>query len=247
MTVTGHLSELRKRITAAAVAFLAASVVCFIFIEKFVNLLLRLGTSFDFVYLSPSELLTCYMKLALILGLVIASPVILWQIWAFIRPGLTETETRSTRGAILGGFGCFLLGAAFCYVVILPITLNFLYDFNTSTDITANISFNNYMSFITGMLLAFGVVFEMPVLSYLLGRFGLLNPTILRKGRKFAVLIIFILAAIITPPDVVSQLMTGIPMLGLYEVSIWVCSRAYKRHEADPVEDEDEAEGDEEE
>lgn len=238
MTVAGHLKELRSRVFWSVLAFVALSVLCFVFIQRFVDAALSLSTGFEFVYLSPSELLTSYMKLSLVLGLVLASPFILWQVWAFVQPGLTEREAGSARSAVVAGFVFFLLGVAFCYFLILPLTLQFLYSFNGSRDIAATISFNSYMNFILGMLVAFGAVFEMPVLSFLLARLGLLRPAVLVKGRKYAVLVIFLVAAIITPPDVLSQLMTGFPMLGLYELSILVARAAYKQHEADDEEEE---------
>ncbi len=240
MTIAGHLGELRRRVFLSAVTFVAASVICFVFIQRFVDAALTLSTGFDFVYLSPSELLTSYMKLALVLGLVFSSPVILWQIWAFVQPGLTDREASSARAAVIAGFVFFLLGVAFCYGLILPLTLRFLYDFNGSRDIAANISFNSYMSFILGMLVAFGAVFEMPVLSFLLARLGFLRPEWLAKGRKYAVLLIFVVAAIITPPDVLSQLMTAVPMLGLYELSVLVARAAYRQRETQDDDAEDE-------
>ena len=245
MTVAGHLNELRSRLFWSVLVFVALSVVSFIFIQRFVDIALALSPEFDFVYLSPSELVTSYMKLALVLGLVFSSPFILWQIWAFVSPGLTREESRSALSAIVAGFVFFLVGALFCFFVILPITLQFFYNFNGSLDITANISFNNYMSFILGMLVAFGVVFEMPVLCYLLARLGLVGPKVLAAGRKYAILLIFILAAIITPPDVVSQIMTAVPMICLYELSIFVSRVAYRKRaqaEADEEDDEEEEE-----
>lgn len=242
MTVTGHLSELRSRVFKSALAFIALSVVCFVFIQRFVDAVLALSPSFSFVYLSPSELLTSYMKLSLILGLVFASPIILWEIWAFVRPGLTKNEAGSVRAAVIAGFGFFLLGMAFCWFLILPLTLEFLYSFNGSVDIAANISFSYYMNFILGMLVAFGAVFEMPVLSYLLSRLGILKAKSLVKARKYAVLIVFLVAAVITPPDVLSQIMTAIPMLALYELSIAVSRAAEKKAPAEDEEEEDEEE-----
>ena len=242
MTVAGHLHELRTRLVWCVLVFLALSVLCFVFIQHFVDAALALSSGFEFVYLSPSELLTSYMKLSLILGLVLSSPFILWQIWAFVQPGLTKKEASSARSAIIAGFVFFLLGVLFCYLLILPLTLEFLYSFNGSRDITASISFNNYMNFILGMLVAFGVVFEMPVLSFLLSRLGFLPPSILVKGRKFAILIVFLVAAIITPPDVLSQIMTAVPMLGLYELSIIVSRAAYRKREEDEDEEDDEQE-----
>ncbi len=231
MTITGHLDELRRRLFRIAAVFILASVVCFLFIQRFVDVALTMSPDFSFVYLSPSELFTSYLKLSFVLGLVISSPVILWQVWGFIQPGLTEEEGKSALSAIVAGFLFFLLGALFCFLVVLPITLQFFYNFNGSTQITASISFNNYMNFVLGMLVAFGVVFEMPVLSFLLARLGLLKPEWLVAARKYAILLVFIVAAIITPPDVISQLMTAVPMLGLYELSIFVSRRAYKEKE----------------
>jgi sec-independent protein translocase protein TatC len=243
MTVSGHLSELRRRLFWCVLVFVAMSVLCFVFIQKFVDVALALSSDFQFVYLSPSELVTSYMKLALILGLVLSSPFILWQIGAFVQPGLTPTESRAALAAVVAGFVCFLVGVVFCFVIILPITLQFFYSFNGSKAITASISFNNYMNFILGMLVAFGVVFEMPVLSFLLARLGLLKPEHLVSARKYAILVIFFLAAVITPPDVVSQLMTAVPMVGLYELSIFVSRWAYKMR---PASEDEEAEEEEE-
>lgn len=232
MTITGHLNELRQRLTRIALVYILLAVVCFLFIEKFVDAALAMSPDFRFVYLSPSELFTSYMKLALILGLVFASPFILWQVWGFVQPGLTKEEGNSVLFAVGAGFVCFLLGAVFCAIVILPVTLQFFYNFNGSTEITASISFHNYMNFILGMLVAFGAVFEMPVLIFLLSRLGLVRPAYLVAGRKVAIVLVFLLAAIITPPDVISQLMTAGPMLVLYELSILVCRRSYRKKEA---------------
>lgn len=237
MTVSGHLNELRRRLFWIAAVYIGVSLVCFLFIEKFVHMALAMSPEFSFVYLSPSELFTSYLKLSFVLGLVFSSPFILWQIWAFIQPGLTEEEGKSSLSAIVAGFVFFLLGALFCFLVVLPITLQFFYNFNGSTEITASISFNNYMNFILGMVVAFGVVFEMPVLSFLLARLGLLKPDWLTSARKYAILLVFIVAAAITPPDVVSQLMTAAPMLVLYELSIFVSRKAYKARQTDEDED----------
>lgn len=228
MTVAGHLAELRKRLAVMILALLGFSLLAFVFVEKFVDMMLALSEGFEFVYLAPAELVTAYLKFAVVLGLVFSSPIILWQIWAFVSPGLEGREKNSVLTAIVAGFVFFLLGALFCYLIVLPMTLQFFYNFNGSTDITANISFSNYMGFVLSMLVVFGLVFEMPVLAFMLARLGILKGGWLRKGRKYAILLVFIVAAIITPPDVVSQLMTALPMLLLYELSIYVSAAAEK-------------------
>ncbi len=233
MTVAGHLAELRKRLFIIVGALLGFSVLAFLFVESFVSLMLGLSEGFSFVYLAPAELVTAYLKFSVILGLIFSSPIILWQIWAFVSPGLEGAEKRSVKTAIVAGFVFFLIGALFCYFIVLPMTLQFFYSFNGSTEISASISFNNYMNFVLSMLVVFGLVFEMPVLSFMLARLGILKGEWLRKGRKYAVLLVFIIAAIITPPDVVSQVMTALPMLLLYELSIYVALAAGKLHKND--------------
>lgn len=231
MTVAGHLAELRRRLFVIVLSLLGFSVLAFVFVQNFVDLILRLSEGFHFVYLSPAELVTAYVKFSLVLGLVFSSPIILWQVWAFVSPGLEGEEKRSVKTAIGAGFLFFLLGTVFCYFVVLPMTLQFFYNFNGSTEITANISFNSYMNFVLSMMVVFGLIFEMPVLSFLLARLGILQGDWLRKGRKYAILLVFIVAAVITPPDVVSQLMTAAPMLLLYELSIYVALAANKLYE----------------
>ncbi len=228
MTVAGHLTELRRRLFIIVAAVLAFSVLAFIFVQVFVDLMLGLSEGFHFVYLTPAELVTAYILLSVVLGVVFASPIVLWQIWVFVSPGLEAEEKRSVKTAIAAGFVFFLLGALFCFFVVLPMTLRFFYSFNGSTDIAANISFQSYMNFVLSMLVVFGLIFEMPVLSFMLARLGVLKAEWLRKGRKYAVLLVFIVAAIITPPDVISQLMTAAPMLLLYELSIYVVGIANK-------------------
>jgi len=184
MSLAGHLRELRRRLFWAVLVFAALSVVCFLFIERFVDLALAISPGFDFVYLAPSELVTSYMKLALALGLVFSLPFILWQLWAFVQPGLTEREEWAARPALIAGVIFFILGVVFCYFIVLPMTLRFFYNFNGSQEIQASISFNTYLNFLLGMLAAFGLVFEMPPVSFILARLGILKPALLVKGRK---------------------------------------------------------------
>ena len=231
MTVAGHLAELRRRLFIIILSLLGFSVLAFIFVQSFVDLILGLSEGFQFVYLAPAELVTAYLKFAVVLGLVFSSPIILWQVWAFVSPGLEGEEKRSVKTAIGAGFGFFLLGALFCFFVMLPMTLRFFYNFNGSKDIAASISFDSYMNFVLSLLVVFGVIFEMPVLSFLLARLGVLKAQWLKKGRKYAILLVFIVAAIITPPDVVSQFMTAVPMILLYELSIYVTVAANRLHQ----------------
>jgi sec-independent protein translocase protein TatC len=219
LTLVGHLAELRKRIAIAGAAFLAASGVSYSYIQPLVKNVLKPGAKFEFIYVAPPELLLAYIKLSLLAGTVIASPISLWEIWAFVKLGLKKEEKKYIIFSFIGGTIFMVLGAVFAYKIILPFTLAFFANLSTQ-DIKPMISFKNYIDFITTILLSFGLVFEMPILIILLTRFGIIKVEFLTKNRKYAVLIIVTLAAIITPPDVISQILLASPMLILFEISI---------------------------
>lgn len=229
MPVTAHLRELRRRSFFCILIVLVLFIAAFVFVQPLVDLLLKLGDGFSFVYLAPAELVTAYMHVAFVAALCCASPFLLFEIWAFIAPGLTDAEKRKGVLALIGGFLFFLFGAAFCYFIILPFTLDFFVRFNTSQAIEANISFASYLRFVLGMLAAFGALFEFPMLTILLSQAGVLKPAYMVSARKYAVLIIFILAAVITPPDAVSQIVAAVPMILLYEISILLCRITAKK------------------
>lgn len=217
LTLIEHLAELRKRVMLSAMALIAATIVCYLYVEPVVRDMLKAAEKYDFVYLSPSELFLSYIKLSFTAGAAIAAPIILLQLWLFIVPALKKKEKRSILLSLIGGTVLFIVGVIFCYKIVIPFTLEFFAKMNID-EIKPMISFQSYLSFITSMLLCFGVVFELPVLMMLLASFGLLKSSFLKKNGKYAVLIIFIVAAIITPPDVISQLLIAIPMLLLYEL-----------------------------
>lgn len=231
MGLTDHLGELRSRIIIVAVAFGVFTIGSFIFVDPIVTAMMGRSKGFSFVYLSPAELVTSYVKLAVIMGIVLSSPVILYQIWGFLKPGLHVNEKRAGFGALLGGMVFFVLGAVFAYFVAIPFTLDFFLNFDTTGMISPMISFENYMSYIINTMLAFGAVFEMPVLTLLLSQLGILKPAAMVKFRKYAILLIFIVAAVITPPDVFSQVMVAVPMILLFEISVGVCRVIMKRKE----------------
>ena len=253
MSLVGHLKEIRNRIGLVVVALLVAFVACFAFIKPLATILLEMGQDygFQYVYLSPSELITAYFKLSLILAIVIVSPLLLSQIWGFLAPALTKREKKAIGPALAGGLVFFFIGAAFSYLIAIPFMIQFLINYSQSEMISSAISVASYLDFMVGMMLTFGLVFEMPMLAFVLSNLGILTPEILRKLRSYAVVLVFIIAAVITPPDVVSQFMIAVPMLGLYELSILIsaviCRRRAKREameEAGEYEDDDEDEYD---
>lgn len=230
MELTGHLKELRNRIMVVLAVFLVGAVVCFAYARPVVDLLTALGTRYDyvFVYIKPQELLMVYFSLSLIGGLVVTFPVLSYEAYAFSSPGLKKTERSFMLLALIFGTVCFCIGVLFAYSIMLPFMLSFLISFSRDIAVSASITIQEYMNFLMLIFIIFGIIFELPVISVLLTGLGLIRPQWLVKARKPMIVGIFVLAALITPPDIVSQIMVAIPILVLYELSI-ILSRAVFR------------------
>lgn len=226
MKLIGHLRELRSRLVICLLALFVAIVVGIGFAPKLVEHLLRLGEiyGYQYVYLAPQELLIQYMSVGLVFGLVATMPLILFQIWVFVKPGLTKRENRVFFCALIFGSICFCVGVYFAYRIMLPTMLLFLSTLEKGTQVVAAISVQNYISFLLTIFIIFGGVFELPVLSVVLDAVGILKVIWMKKVQQYVFVISFIVAALITPPDVVSQIMVAIPIMGLYELSIILCT-----------------------
>ncbi|MCD7761478.1 MAG: twin-arginine translocase subunit TatC [Clostridiales bacterium] len=225
MSLTDHLKELRNRV-AVCVAFLVVAIlVCLYFSPQLVELFTDLGKEYDyqFVYIAPQELLAVQLSIAAIGGLVISAPVLCYHIYAFCAPGLKRTERLFFLLAVGFGTLCFCVGVLFAYKITVPFMLYFFMDLSVGTDISASVSIQSYVNFLLTVFVVFGAVFELPVLSVLLTRLGLLRPQWLARSRKVLFVLIFLLAAVITPPDVISQIMVAVPMMALLELSIFLC------------------------
>ena len=222
MSLSGHLRELRNRILVCVLLLLAVFALCLSFAPRIVTLLTDMGKRFDYVYvyIAPQELFLVYMNVALVGAVVVCFPVLAYQVYAFCSPGLSGKERTYISGALIAGALCFLLGVAFAYFISLPFMLRFLIQFTGEVDVSASISIQSYVSFLLTVFVIFGLVFELPVVTVLLTGLGIVKAEWLAKGRKVMIVIIFVLAAIITPPDIVSQIMVAVPMLALYELSI---------------------------
>lgn len=229
MTFIEHLGELRKRLIIVFTSFLVGATLCYVFIDQIVEYLLAPTHGVDFVYLAPPELFLAYLRLSLVLGIVITLPITLLQIWHFVRPALNRAEKLATAFVLLGGTVFFAAGAYFAYRVILPLTLRFFLQYATSS-IQPMFSFGGYVGFVLSILLAFGTAFEMPIVIVILARIGLVTPSMLRSARKPMLIILAVAAAILTPPDVISQLLLAVPMMALYELSV-VLARVFGRRE----------------
>lgn len=222
MSLSGHLRELRNRILICVILLVVVFGVCLSFAPRLVTLLTDMGRRYDYVYvyIAPQELFLVYMNVALVGAVVVCFPVLAYQVYAFCSPGLSGKERGYISGALIAGGLCFLVGVAFAYFISLPFMLRFLIQFTGEVDVAASISIQQYVSFLLTVFVIFGLVFELPVVSVLLTGLGLVKAEWLVKGRKVMIVVIFVLAAIITPPDIVSQIMVAVPMLALYEISI---------------------------
>ena len=246
MTLMGHLNELRRRlfrmviiVILGFVAFYGVSEYLYAYLSAPLQAQLPEGSKL--IYTSPAGAFFTYMKVALVASLFGTSPITFYQVWAFIAPGLYKEEKRAVLPLAFFSSVFFIAGAAFCFFMVFPIAFKFFMGFATDT-IVPMISVEEYLGFALKLLIAFGVVFEMPLFSYFLSRFGILSPDFMRRQRRYAILLIFIVAAILTPPDVFSQCLMALPMLLLYEVSIYVSAMAYKKKEAKAEESDDETE-----
>jgi sec-independent protein translocase protein TatC len=224
LTLMEHLEELRRRLIISLVALFLGMVFSFVFWQETIFYLLKaplqqLGQ--ELVLLSVTEGFMLQIKTAFIGGLVIASPVILWQLIAFVLPALYKKERKVFWSIFLSSLLLFVLGIVFAYKVVLVLGLKFLLV-NFSGGLTPMISASRYLAFILTFLLPFGIAFEMPVATYILTKAGVLTSKKLRQKRRYVLLVIFILAALLTPPDVISQILLALPMLILYEISIFI-------------------------
>lgn len=227
-TLISHLDDLRKRIIYSIIWLVVFGVFSYNYSDLVVKDMVNKAPDMNFVFIAPAELFMAYLKITLICAVVLALPFILYNVWMFLSPGLEKGEKRVILIALFSGGILFLLGALFGYSVTLPLSLKFFNDFSIS-EVQAMISFNNYLSFASTLVLAFGIIFELPILMVLLVQFGVVKTEFLKKNRKIMVLVIFVFAAILTPPDVVSQTLLAIPMLLLFEVGIFFSNITEKR------------------
>lgn len=230
MSLSGHLRELRNRIIVTLVVFVAGVVACFSAASPVVGLLTAMGEQFgyQFVYIQPQELLMVYFSIALLGAVVISLPVMAYEIYAFCSPGLRQKEKSMMLLGMVFGTIFFVIGVLFAYYITVPFMLRFLITFSVDVAITASISIAEYMNFILTVFAIFGIIFELPVVSVILTALGVVKPEWLAKARRVMIVVIFFIAAVITPPDIISQIMVAIPIIGLYELSILLSKLVYK-------------------
>jgi sec-independent protein translocase protein TatC len=231
MSFLDHLEELRKRVIRCLFFIIIFSIVAYFFSEQIINFVSKPIPHLYFM--SPTEAFAIRIKLSLIVGLIVSVPVIFYQAWQFVVPGLLEKEVRIVIPVVVSSTVFFLTGAVFCFFLVLPVGIKFLLGFGTEK-LSPLIKITDYINFISYMTLAFGAVFELPVLSYFLAKIGVISAPTLRKGRRYAIVIILIVAAALTPgPDIFSQLMLAGPLYILYEISIIVVMITRKKKSED--------------
>lgn len=224
-TLTDHLTELRYRLIRSAWGIVIVSAVCWYFNDELFNLVREPVTKFlpagGLVFTSPTDKFIVSMKLALLGGIIGSCPIWIYQVWKFIAPGLYSNERKYTLIFITVGTVLFGTGVLFAYYLALPTALEFLLTFGGTVD-KPMITITEYLSFFMTMTLVFGAAFELPLILVLLGVIGLIDQNTLRSKRRYAVVILAFLSAIITPPDALSMIMLLGPMWALYEISILV-------------------------
>jgi sec-independent protein translocase protein TatC len=180
---------------------------------------------------------TTHLYISFITALVVAFPYIIWEIWSFVRPALLPKEKKYSRGAVFYSTVLFVIGMLFSYYLIVPLTINFFATYQVSESVANTITLSSYISTVVSVTLATGLVFELPIFVFFLTKVGIITPKFMKKNRKYVLIILLTIAAIITPPDVASQILVTIPLMGLYEFSILVSARVVKSRPAEKTEE----------
>ncbi len=241
-----HLEELRKRLIKCAIAIGIGFIVSYFFSDRLFQLLILplkevMPEGDQLIFTNLPEMFLTYLKVALITGIMLMAPVIFYELWMFVAPGLYKKEKRFVTPFVISSTILFVGGALFGYFVVFPFGFKFFIGF-ANEYVKALPSVKQYFSFAIKLLFAFGVVFELPVVIFFLTKIGLVTPEILKRKRKYAILLTFVLAAILTPPDVITQCMMAGPLIILYEIGIFVSRLARKKKEEGEEEEETEKE-----
>jgi len=233
MTFLEHLEELRWRIIYSLIGIVVGTIVAWIFIDFFVDKVLLLPAkeaNIKLQNLKPFGQIFLYFEVAIIIGLILSFPNVVYQIWKFISPALKEKEKKYITSIVIFTTFCFVCGVIFAYFVMLPLALKFAAQFG-SPSIENNFAINEYFSIVLSVILGAGLVFELPMLSFFLTKIGILNPNFMKKYRRHAIVAIMIIAAVLTPgTDPVSQIILAIPLVFLYEISILVSKIFQKKN-----------------
>lgn len=231
MTLWDHFGELRKRIMYITILFVISMVLGFISAEYVINYLKDqpVAQPIQMVVIGITDAFKVYFQFSIVLGLVITFPFALYQIWAFVSPGLTEKERRVTLSFIPGSVLLFMIGLSFGYFWLFPFVVGFMTNMATQLGAQEMYGMVSYFGFLFSLVIPFGFLFQMPILVLFLTRLGIITPVLLRKIRKYAYFALFVLAALITPPELLSHLFVTVPLIVLYEISVWLSHITFSR------------------
>lgn len=256
MTFWDHLDELRWHIMRSLFVIVLIAIVAFINRKIVFDYIILAPSSSDFITnqalckiaqlvnidalcmkdmhlqiisIKMSGQFLTHMYISIVAGFILAFPYVLWEIWRFVKPALHETERKYSSGGVFISSLLFILGILFSYFLIVPLTVNFLGTYQVSETVFNQISLSSYISTVVSVTFSVGLVFELPILVYFLTKIGVLTPMFMKKNRKYMYVIMLIVAAIITPPDMFSQILVVLPLIVLYEFSIGVSSNIYKK------------------
>lgn len=232
-----HLIELRKRLFISILTLIVMFCACFAFWNPILEVMCAplksaLPEGSDIIFTQVQEPFFTAMKVSFFAAIIISLPVIFWQFWLFVSPGLYDNEKKYVLPFVFSATLCFLLGAAFCYFIVIPVAFAFLVNFGGAL-FTALPSIGQYVGFFTKLVVAFGLSFELPVVTFFLSKIGLIDEKTLIGFFRYAIIIIFIFAAMMTPPDVLSQFLMAIPLVLLYLLSIFIVKFSAKKDKSD--------------
>jgi len=224
MSLGDHLEELRSRLIRAIIGLVIGAIICLCFGRRIIAIIQapynKLMPQQPLSVLGPADAIIGYMKISLIAGLIVSSPWVFYQLWMFVAAGLYPNEKRYVRTAVPFSAALFVTGALFFLLVVAPISLAFFLKFGKFINVNPNWTFQKYVSFITMLMLIFGLSFQTPIAIFVLNRTGLVSLQALRRSRKFVLLAVFIVAAMATPPDVISQVTLAVPLYLLFELGV---------------------------
>lgn len=230
---TSHLEELRKRLIYSLISVVICFLICYFFKEFLFKILTLplvavLPEKSSMIFTSLPEAFFTYLKVSFFGALFLSAPIVLYQIWKFISPGLFPTEKKYAFPFVFFSTIFFVGGALFAYYAVFPIGFKFFVGFATES-IRPMFTIREFLAFACKLLLAFGVIFELPIFMFFLAKVGVVNSRMLAAKRKYAILLIFIAAAVLTPPDIVTQILMAIPIMLLYEISVWIVKLGEKK------------------
>lgn len=233
MSMVDHLSELRKRLIWVIACFILFMIIGFLAAPSVVEHLKNdpAASNVSWHVFGLSDALRIYMQVSFIIALVLTMPVILFHVWRFMSPGLTEVEQRALLTYIPFAVILLLLGIAFGYYILLPMIIGFMSNFTSALGAEETYGLTQYFQFMFNLVLPVSLLFELPVVILFLTTIRIVNPIILAKWRKYAVLVFVTIAAMVTPPDFISNILVSIPLIALYEISIWLSKFVYRRQQ----------------